>query len=286
MSGGEDKQPASRVAVVIPCFNDGAVVGDAIASAQAEGVAEIVVVDDGSDAPSTISTLATLAGSGVRVERKENGGLASARTFGLGLVNSEYVFVLDADDEIVPGAVAALVRKLDEDSSLAVAWGDVERFGQAGHLRYRKGDVLDQWRITFVNELVASTMVRREAVLEVGGWTLDDAFEDWDLWMRLAEFGYGGARIDQVTLRYRVDDPRMYRKALLRYDQLEAQLRERHPELFRQRKLHRAASGAPRRLKVAWTAIDSLPLAARHRRVLLFGALVALQPSRRRRRFT
>jgi glycosyltransferase involved in cell wall biosynthesis len=280
-----DREPASRVAVVIPCFNDGAVVGDAIASAQAEGVEDIVVVDDGSDAPSTIAALATLEESGVRVVRKENGGLASARTFGLRVVDSEYVFVLDADDEIALGAIEALVRKLDEDSSLAVAWGDVERFGQAGGLRYRKGDVLDPWRITFVNELVASTLVRREAVLEVGGWTLDDAFEDWDLWMRLAESGYGGARIDRVTLRYRVDDPRMYRKALLRYDQLDAKLRQRHPALFRQRKLHRAASGAPRRLKATWTAIDSLPLAARHRRVLLFGALVALQPSRRRRRF-
>jgi glycosyltransferase involved in cell wall biosynthesis len=274
----------SCVSVVIPCFNDGHIVGAAVESARAEGIDEIVIVDDGSNDPATLEVLIDLAATGVRVERKANGGLASARTHGLRVVATEYVFVLDADDQIAPGALVPMLTAMESDPDLGVVWGDVRRIGSAGPLLYRKGDVLDPWRITFVNELVASTLVRRSTILAAGGWTLDDAFEDWDLWMTLAERGVRGRRIDCVSLLYRVDDPRMYRKALNRFDELSALLQLRHSTLFCSRSVHRRGASAPRRLKVLWTAIASMPFAERRKRYLYAASLAIAQPSRRRRR--
>ena len=44
-------------------------------------------------------------------------------------------------------------------------------------------------------------LFRRDALLAVGGWSLPGAFQDWDLWMALAEAGYAAApsRCGRVT---------------------------------------------------------------------------------------
>lgn len=272
------------VAVVIPCFNDGHVVGDAVASAIREGAAEVIVVNDGSTDAATVTRLANLESPIVRVIHQENKGLAAARTTGLRATLRPLVMVLDADDEVAPGALESMATAMALDQSLAVVWGDVERFGQAGKLIYKKGSRLDPWRITFVNEIVASTMVRREVVLSVGGWSLDDAFEDWDLWMTLAERGWAGRHVGVTTLRYRVDDPRMYRKALRRYGELVRRLQSRHKDLFESRAASRRNSASSAALKILWTVIAGLPIPEGIRRYLLFGSLVLCEPGRRRRR--
>ena len=44
-------------------------------------------------------------------------------------------------------------------------------------------------------------MVRREALLDAGGWELKGGYEDWDLWMALAERGVRGVH---VPVRHRL----------------------------------------------------------------------------------
>jgi glycosyltransferase involved in cell wall biosynthesis len=63
-----EKRARGSVAVVIPCFNEGATLTEAVASAQSQDVsAEIIVVDDGSTEPTTIGVTERLEASGVRV---------------------------------------------------------------------------------------------------------------------------------------------------------------------------------------------------------------------------
>jgi glycosyltransferase involved in cell wall biosynthesis len=272
------------VAVVIPCFNDGSTVMEAVESALAEGPAEIVVVNDGSTDPGTLEAFSQLRQRGVRVIDRENGGLAAARMTGVEETTSPFVMVLDADDCIAPGALRTMADALARDPRLGVVWGDVERFGAAGYLRYPKARSLDPWRITVMNELVASTLVRRTSLIEAGGWTLTRPFEDWDLWMSMAERGIAGLHVGCVTLRYRVDEPRMYRNALRDYPALMTLLRTRHADLFAARRTNRRRSASPRRLKWVWTLAEALPIPQRLRRYVVFAALVACEPSRRRAR--
>ena len=61
--------------MLIPCFNDGSLVAEAVASvvdAEPEEV-ELVVVDDGSTDPATIAVIEQLAAEGIRVVRHEFG---------------------------------------------------------------------------------------------------------------------------------------------------------------------------------------------------------------------
>lgn len=92
----------ASVSVVIPAYNAQRSIGAAISSAcgQSRRPAEILVVDDG-------STDATAAIAGaypepVRLLRRENGGVSSARNTALEQVAGDFVALLDADDQLLP----------------------------------------------------------------------------------------------------------------------------------------------------------------------------------------
>lgn len=257
-----------RVAVVIPCFNDGGTVPDAVRSAAAQDrLEELVVVDDGSTDPSTIAVLASLQESGVRVVHRANGGLGLARMTGVEATSADYVFALDADDRLLPGALGALADELDADSGLALTWGDYQLFGTR-HYVQRTADTLDRWQITYQNDLPASALVRRSALLAAGGWELRGGYEDWDLWMALAERGERGARVPLVAYEYRQHGPRMLGESASRHGDTYRVLQTRHAQLFADRRRAWRQSQAPLLLRMTLPVIFSLPIGPSPRRQL------------------
>ena len=272
------------VAVVIPCFNDGDTLMDALRSVRTAQPAEIVVIDDGSSDAATIEVLDAAREAGIRVVRQENAGVSAARMRGVQETRSPLVLALDADDMMAPGALERMVAAMQDDPGLAVVWGDVERFGPAGYLRYPKGTSLDPWRVTFMNELVASTLIRRSAIETTGGWQLGGLFEDWDLWMAMAERGMRGKHVGGVTLLYRAAAGRGFSRGLARQDQIATLLQRRHAGLFQSRRRNRSRADAGPLLKAAWTVIAILPLPARFSRYLFYAALIGCEPGKRRRR--
>ncbi len=248
----------SRVSVVIPCFNDGATLQLAVASVRQQEPCELVVVDDGSADPGTITTLRELERAGTTVLRQANQGPAAARRAGLAATSARYVFALDADDLLEPRAITRLAEALDADPGAALAWGDVQTFGDVT-VRQRGPRTLDPWLTTYLDELTgASTLVRRTR-LEEAGWQSTDGFENWDMWMRFCERGWRGVYVPGTVLHYRLhgDGSRRSAKDRQRYAQLYATLQARHAALFARRPTLWHQSAAPLRLKL------SLPLIAR-----------------------
>jgi glycosyltransferase involved in cell wall biosynthesis len=141
---------SERVAVVVPCFDSGATLPDTLASVRGEPC-ELVVVDDGSRDPATLDVLAAAEGDGVRVVRRANGGVAAARMTGVAETSAPYVFPLDADDLLVPGALADLADALDRDPGAQAAWGWVIAHGQRRVARQAAG--LDPWLLTYTNKV-------------------------------------------------------------------------------------------------------------------------------------
>lgn len=251
-----------RVAVVIPCFNEGVELREAVASVLRDAVPrELVVVDDGSTGSATRQILGELEGEGVRLLRQANTGLAGALMSGVNATSARYLFRLDADDVASPGAIEALADALDADPGAAVAWGDLETFGLT-RARVPMVPVLDAWYVTYASNLPASALFRRDALTAVGGWRLaegHDALSDWDLWMALAEHGYRGVYEPRVVYRYRRDRGGMLEESLDRYAETYDELRRRHPRLFAERNGNRHRSPAPRVIKVAAPLVDRLP---------------------------
>lgn len=269
-----------RVAVVIPCHNDGGFLDEALRSVAAQEPCELVVVDDGSTDPETLDVLRRAREAGVHVIAQANGGLSAARMAGVAATWARYVHPLDADDRLAPGALTLLADALDADSRAAATWGDLMTFG-ALETFFPKGRGLDSWRITFLNEITGTAMLRRDALLAVGGWDMGSGYEDWDLWMKLAERGYRGVHVPEVTLHYRQHaTPRMYEQSVRRrHDELVAGLRGRHLELFAARRANRRRSPSPWTVKALFTAINAIPgLSALRRQQLCVLARHYTQP--------
>ncbi len=247
---GLEARTRPRVAVIVPCFNDGALVPEALASIAEPEPIEIVVVDDASSDPRTIVALAKLAGAGVRVIRHDhNQGLPPSRMTGLRGTRARYVFPLDADDLAVPGALSAMADLLDARPGVAVCFGDYAEFGTRERIR-RVPARLDPFRIAYRNDYPVSSMFRRSALEAVGGWQAVGGavgYEDWNLWMSLAEAGYAGEHWGRgVALRRRLHGQRMLTEAAGRHVALYETLRRTHPRLFADLGSHRRATDLSR----------------------------------------
>jgi glycosyltransferase involved in cell wall biosynthesis len=100
------------LAIIIPCWNYADYVALAIRSVTAQGRqdCELIVIDDGS----TDASWDVIQRQGVTAYRTGNGGQRAACLYGLGKTRAPFVLFLDADDELVPGSLDAILGELDD----------------------------------------------------------------------------------------------------------------------------------------------------------------------------
>lgn len=129
-----------KVSVIIPAYNYAHVLPRAIKSValQLAEDCELIVIDDGStdDTPQVISQLQNQFPGQIRTERKNNGGLASVRNRGIELANSDWFIFLDADDEMVDGALKNICKHLEANPD--------SRFVIGGHISVSDGGKFSQ----------------------------------------------------------------------------------------------------------------------------------------------
>ncbi len=246
---------APRVAVIVPCYDDGALIEETLASIDEAEPVELVVVDDASVDPATRDVLAALASGGTRVIRHEaNRGLPAARMSGLAATRAPYVFPLDADDLLLPGTLGAMADRLDAAPAAAVCIGDYEEFGHVSRVK-RVPARLDPYRVAFRNDYPVSSLFRRDALEAAGGWRAvgdGTGYEDWQLWMTLAERGVSAVHLGRVAYRRRLHGERMLTHAGRSHRGLYAELRRGHPRLFGALAEHRRRSDLPAAQKLLY----------------------------------
>jgi glycosyltransferase involved in cell wall biosynthesis len=236
--------PSPRIAVVVPCFNDGELAREAVSSVGTGEDVEVVVVDDGSSDPDTLAALSALTAGGITVVRQENAGLSAARMAGVAATIAPYVYNLDADDLTSPEGLRAMADRLDAEPTAALCYGDYLEFGDSEVSRLVP-PTIDPYRLAYTNEYPVTAMFRRETLEALGGWRhLGSGYEDWRLWMALAEGGWRGvhAGAGTVTFRRRLHGERMLDAARAEHSSLYRALRREHPGLFSQIARHRRAS--------------------------------------------
>jgi len=243
------------VTVVIPCFNYGRFICDAIDSvlAQTYAALEIIVVDDGS----TDNTRERVAkyGSRVRYIYQENRGLSAARNTGIRAARGEYVAFLDADDIWLPDKLEAQMRFMAESGCEVVACYAGSRYGNRSR---GEGMIVTLEDFFFLSPGFGSTgLVRKECFDTIGGF--DETMrsvEDRHMMLRLARqfrFGLVFGRYHHV----REHGAQMSRNAEVMHRYFVAVLREvfTWPEL-RRRHLLRAKAWAFCCSGTAWMYLE------------------------------
>lgn len=192
-----------KVSVVVPCYNTHRYLADVLASVSAQTFRdfEIIVVDDGSTDPATLTFLDALD-AGIRLVRKPNGGLSSARNAGFLAARGEYVLPLDADDQIAPEMLARTVSVLDASPEVAFAYAQIEVFGDESGIVHKTWNFFEQLA---TNQLPYCMLIRRAVWESVGGYdeSMRKGYEDWEFNIRITKSGAKGVQIQAPLFRYR-----------------------------------------------------------------------------------
>ena len=205
-----------RISVLMPCFNHGAFIDEAVASVLTQTLQdfEIVIVDDGSTDPGTRETLARLNAPRTTVLTTANRGLPAARNFAARHASGEFYCALDADDKLAPTWFEQAVGVLDAQPAVAFVSHWLEAFGDE---RWTWApERCDLPALLARNAVNGAALVRRQAFDAVGGYdeAMREGCEDWDLWLRLVESGRHGAIIPEVLFYYRRRADSMSRRML------------------------------------------------------------------------
>jgi len=188
---------ASLVSVVIPAFNAGAYLEEAIRSVldQDYRPLEAIVVDDGS--ADRTAEVARSFGPPVRVLVQTHAGAGAARNAGAAVARGVWLAFLDADDLWMPHALERLANALAGDSQLGLVYGQVVEFREIG------GELVEKPPATGL--LSGATLLRKRLFDRVGWFDTGlriGEFVDWCA--RARELGVRFASLPEPVLRRRI----------------------------------------------------------------------------------
>ena len=182
------------ITVVIPLYNKAGTIGRALDSVLAQTLLpdEILVVDDGS-IDGGAEVVAARTDATLRLIRQPNGGVSVARNRGVAEARSDWVAFLDADDEWLPGFLAAVSGMAARAPEVGVVFSNLRlssagepwlTAGESGRLR----DYFDYFVAQRGHGMSASSvLVRCEVLRRAGGFPAGRTHgEDLDTWTRLA----------------------------------------------------------------------------------------------------
>ncbi|WP_374457457.1 glycosyltransferase family 2 protein [Nocardioides sp.] len=194
----------TRVSIVIPCFNDGAHLREAVESALAQDHddCEVLVADDGSTDAATLRELDTLDELGVRVLCLDHAGVSSTRNSAIAAASGDHVLPLDADDRLAPAYAGEASRLLDADPAVGIVGAGTEFFGSDAGVIHPDVPRPEAWLVA--NQLPVSAMFRRADWTEAGGYAQDLRWgEDWHFWVKVVALGREVRVLPEIGLYYR-----------------------------------------------------------------------------------
>ena len=198
----------SLVSVVIPCFNAGLLLDEAVRSALAQTHAEleVVVVDDGSIDRTTIELLEHAAWPRTTIIRQANRGPAAARNRAIREARGQYILPLDADDTIEPTYVEKAVAILDSRSTVGVVYCRARKFGAEQGPWGLPDYTLRE--LVIDNVIFVTALYRKPAWEAVGGYneSLRHGVEDYEFWVKMVHHGCEVVQLDEYLFNYRVQE--------------------------------------------------------------------------------
>ncbi len=223
------------VSVIMPCFNQGRYLDEAIASVLAQTLTsvEIIVIDDGSTEETTVRLLENYQRPHTTVLRTANRGPSAARNAGIQQAKGQYIFPLDADDRIAPTYLEQAVSVLEADPNIGIVYSKAASFGAATEDYNLPPYQFPQ--ILLGNMIFNSSLYRKADWEKVGGYNENMVWgwEDYDFWLSLIELGRDVVQLPEVLYFHReLPNSRSQQMTQDGWVKSYTQIYQNHPRLY------------------------------------------------------
>ena len=194
MSTDNKNSLKTDIEAVITSYNQGSLILEAVQSLCNQTILpkKIIIVDDGSTDEYSLRILHDIEKNSdlivpVMLYYKENGGVSSARNFGIKKAQASLVLVLDGDDQLEPTYIENVSQLLYDNPSMVVASSWMHTFGVLDAMVCPTGGNI----VPFLshNCCPATHILRKEIYQQCDGYdeSMLSGFEDWEYFLSMLE---------------------------------------------------------------------------------------------------
>lgn len=203
----------TKVTVLMPVYNGEDHLSEAIKSIlnQTYKEFELLIINDGSTDKSE-EIIKGFNDERIKyVVNNKNIGLIKTLNKGLGLINSEYIARMDADDISLPTRLEKQIKFMDQNQDIAVSGTSILVFNNKGIVRKEivsSDPKVIRTRLLFYPALMHPTVIIRKRIIDKGKFTYNEAHksvEDFGLWQKMS-VNYNLSNIPEILLKYRIND--------------------------------------------------------------------------------
>jgi glycosyltransferase involved in cell wall biosynthesis len=226
------------VSIIIPCYNHAKFLPDALQSVIEQDCEnwECIVVNDGStDNTEEIANVWCKKDSRFQYFYKENGGLSSARNFGIEKSNAQYILTLDSDDKFDKTFISKALKVINDNPKIGIVscWG--KRFVGNTYYDIFKPNGKNIEDFLFQNAAIGNSMFRKKCWIEAGGYdeNMKKGYEDWEFYLRISKLGWNTLIIQEPLFFYRQHKNSMRMDALNKFDkEIRLYILKKHKDLY------------------------------------------------------
>ena len=202
-----------KLSIIIPCYNSEATLENTLKSVLNQEFQEweAIMVNDGS--PDNLEHIAlkyVSIDSRFIYFKKQNGGLGSARNYGIKKAEGEFILPLDSDNQIEKSFASDAISIFKNNLAVGVIHGHAEYYGEkTGLWKVNEFDINDM----LVHNYIDACAIYKKSLWEkVNGYDENMPYqghEDWEFWIALAALKVTFYHLQKITFRYYVSSNSM-----------------------------------------------------------------------------
>lgn len=165
---------------------------------------EWIIVNDGSTEEGMKEYLDSFAkkDSRIKVYHKENEGLPKTRDYAIKYSNCDYIYILDADDLLDKTYLECCYWAMETNKNATWVYSDIVGFQNFNYLWKERFYIRKEKKVNLIG---GNSLIKKSAVIEVGGYSMAErgVYEDWHMWLRLLAKGYFPIKLSYYGFWYR-----------------------------------------------------------------------------------
>ena len=180
------------VSVIIPCYNDGRYIGQAVESVSMQTYQhiELIIADDGSDDKATLQALNDLSFTNKKIILTKHVCSAIARDKCIAAARGSFILPLDSDDTIDTTYIEKAVHILEENPSIGIMYCQAAFFGEKG----------GKWDLPkySLREMLVGNIIFSSAMFRKVDWKKTSGYND------SMKHGLEDDQIQEIQFHYRI----------------------------------------------------------------------------------